>query len=79
MKLEYSITVFPFLEFFNGKDDEPEHFLSASEESDGEPGADPDSLMRMGMIKAGQNQGANVTCKRWTSRLVTVGRSLIKR
>lgn len=26
-----------------------------------------------GMVKAGQNQGANVTCMRWTSRLVTVG------
>merc|ERR1719480_103751 len=37
------------------------------------PDDDPDFLMRMaGMVKSGQNQGANVTCMRWTSRLVTV-------
>ena len=55
-----------FVDLFRGEDE--------SEYSDDSP----DSLMRMGMVKAGQNQGANVTCKRWTSRLVTVGRSLIK-
>ena len=60
-------TVFPIiLDLFSGEDE------SAY------PDDSPDSLMRMGMVKAGQNLGANVTCKRWTSRLVTVGRSRIK-
>merc|ERR1712154_738367 len=35
------------------------------------PDDDPDERM-MGMAKAGQNLGTNVTCMRWTSRLVTV-------
>ena len=67
MLRENIYTVFPlFLDLFSGEDE------SAY------PDDSPDSLMRMGMVKAGQNLGANVTCKRWTSRLVTVGRSRIK-
>ena len=34
-----------------------------------------DSVMRIGDTKSGQNLGTEVTCQRWTSRLVTVGRS----
>ena len=35
---------------------------------------DPDNRMGIiGMAKSGQNRAANVPCKRWTSRLVTVG------
>ena len=52
-----------FVDLFSGED-EAEY-----------PDDDSDSLMRMaGMVKSGQNQGANVTCMRWTSRLVTVGK-----
>ena len=36
----------------------------------------PDDRM-MDMAKAGQNLGTNVTCMRWTSRLVTVGNDVI--
>merc|ERR1740123_1085957 len=45
-----------------------------SVEEEGEyPDEDPDNRMGiMGMAKSGQNLGANVTCMRWTSRLVTV-------
>ena len=75
-KRESKIKKFLFLDFNKDKNDVPEHFLSASEEfeGEGESDEDSDSLMRMaGMVKSGQNQGANVTCMRWTSRLVTVG------
>ena len=50
-----------------------------SVEDEGEyPDEDPDNRMGiMGMAKSGQNLGANVTCMRWTSRLVTVGNDVI--
>merc|ERR1712110_250435 len=57
---------------FNCASPDYEEDLFSGEDESEYSDADPDSLMRMGMVKAGQNLGANVTCKRWTSRLVTV-------